>query len=77
VSLVSLFGQQSHLILKVGILENSKASEINTVRELLQTLKINKAVFTLDALHCQKKTVELISETNNGYVITVKKNQFI
>jgi hypothetical protein len=57
VSLVSLFGQQSHLILQIGILENGKASEIKTVHELLNKLQINKAVFTLDALHCQKKTV--------------------
>ena len=55
VSLVSLFSQSSHLILKVGQLENNKGSEINKVSELLEQLEINQAVFTLDALHCQKK----------------------
>lgn len=55
VSLVTFFSQQSHLILKVGKLENNKGSEINKVRELLEQLEINPAVFTLDALHCQKK----------------------
>jgi len=75
VSLVSFFGQQSQLILKVGLLENSKESEIKIVQEMLKELKIDKAVFTLDALHCQKKTVKAIIESGNGYLITVKKNQ--
>lgn len=55
VSLVTFFHQQSHLIVAVGKLENPKNSEIKRVRELLEQLKINQAVFTLDALHCQKK----------------------
>lgn len=75
VSLVSLFGQHSHLIWKVGLLENKKVSEIKTVQELLLTLQISKAVFTLDALHCQKKTVQAIIDSDNSYIITVKKNQ--
>lgn len=75
VSLVSLFGHQSHLIWKVGLVENGKTCEIQSVQNLLQTLQISKAVFTLDALHCQKKTVSIITESNNGYLITVKRNQ--
>ena len=74
-SLVSFFGQQSHLIYQIGVLENDKKSEIHVVQELLGVLQVNKAVFTLDALHCQTQTVEAIVESGNGYVITVKKNQ--
>lgn len=55
VSLVSFFGQQSRLILKVELLENSKESEIKTVQKMLKELKIDKAVFRLDALRCQKE----------------------
>jgi len=54
-SLVSFFGQHSHLIRQVGKLENDKRSEIDLVQELIGTLRIDKSVFTLDALHCQKK----------------------
>ncbi len=54
-SLVSFFGQQSQLIRHVGQLENDKRSEIDLVQELIGMLQIDKAVFTLDALHCQKK----------------------
>ena len=54
-SLVSFFGQRSHLIRQVGKLENDKRSEIDVVQELIGTLRIERSVFTLDALHCQKK----------------------
>ena len=74
-SLVSFFGQNSRLIYQIGVLENDKKSEIHVVQELLRVLQVNKAVFTLDALHCQTKTVEAVVESGNGYVITVKKNQ--
>jgi hypothetical protein len=54
-SLVSFFGQRSHLIRQVGQLENDKRSEIDWVQELIGRLRIERSVFTLDALHCQKK----------------------
>ena len=54
-SLVSFFGQRSQLILQVGRLENDKRSEIAVVQELIGKLRITRSVFTLDALHCQKK----------------------
>lgn len=75
VSLVSFFGQQSRLIWHVGKLENGKSSEITKGQQLLKMFKIKHCIFTLDALHCQKKTVTTIVESDNGYVITVKKNQ--
>jgi len=75
VSLVSFFSQHRQLILKVGVLENHQTSEIPVVQELLNQFEITKAVFTLDALHCQKKTVQAIIKSGNNYVITVKQNQ--
>ncbi|MDD2814992.1 MAG: ISAs1 family transposase [Thiotrichaceae bacterium] len=55
VSLVSFFGHQSHLVLQLGTLENSKQSEIHQVQALLSLFQVEKAIFTLDALHTQKK----------------------
>lgn len=75
VSLVSFFGQQSHLVRQVSILENNKTSEIQVVQQLFESFQIKKTIFTLDALHCQKKTVEVIIRKQNGYIIPVKKNQ--
>jgi predicted transposase YbfD/YdcC len=74
-SLVSVFGQHSHLVYQIGIFENDKKSEIHVVQELLRVLQVNKAVFSLDALHCQTQTVEAIVNSGNGYIATVKKNQ--
>lgn len=54
-SLVSFFGQKSQLIYQIGVLENDKRSEIHVVQEILKVMQIKKAIFTLDALHCQKK----------------------
>jgi hypothetical protein len=38
-------------------------------------MQIEKSIFTLDALHCQKKTAEEIIASGNGYIITTKMNQ--
>jgi len=55
VSMVSFFGQRSELILKMGIMENKKESEIKIVESLLEEFKIEEGILTLDALHTQKK----------------------
>ncbi len=36
-------------------LDNQEVSEIVTVQNLIATLDIQGVVFSLDALHCQKK----------------------
>ena len=51
VSLVSLYGQKSGLVRRVGSLENKKESEIPVVQELLRELDVKHSVFTLDVLH--------------------------
>jgi predicted transposase YbfD/YdcC len=56
-------------------MENKKESEICVIQQLLSQLNLENHVFTMDALHCQKKTVEAIVESNNDYIIKVKKNQ--
>ena len=42
-------------------MENKQNSELVTVRELLDILEVNGLVFTLDALHCQKKLLSRLS----------------
>jgi hypothetical protein len=55
VSLVSVFSHKRGQVLKAAKLENKKQSEIPTVREFIEALDLQGVVFTLDALHCQKK----------------------
>ena len=58
VNLISIFSEQTGTILSVGKILNSKESEIPKVRELIERLDIKGVVFTIDALHCQKKLQE-------------------
>jgi hypothetical protein len=75
VSLISFFGQRSELILKMGIMENKKESELKVVERLLDSFEVKEGILTLDALHTQKKTVLKIEGCGVGYLIPVKKNQ--
>jgi len=63
------------VVVATAIMENKKESEICVIQQLLSQLNLENHVFTMDALHCQKKTVEAIVESNNDYIIKVKKNQ--
>lgn len=71
--MVSLFSQQQGVVVATAIMENKKESEICVIQQLLSQLNLENHVFTMDALHCQKKTVEAIVESNNDYIIKVKK----
>jgi predicted transposase YbfD/YdcC len=75
VMFVSLFSQESGLVLHLKRFENKKGSEIGQVQHTVRDCGLENKVFTGDALQCQKETIELINESNNDYVIAVKKNQ--
>ncbi len=61
ISLISVFSEKSRQILSVGKINNSKESEIPKVKELIKQLDIEGVVFTIDALHCQKKRQQQLS----------------
>ena len=48
---------------------------MTVVRELINMLDIKGAVVTMDALHCQKDTVETIINNGGDYVVQLKGNQ--
>jgi DDE_Tnp_1-associated/Transposase DDE domain len=75
ISLVSVFSAKQKQILRLGRINNGKESEIPKVRELIKMLDLQDVVYTLDALHCQKKTVKAIVASGNNYCIGVKGNQ--
>lgn len=75
VSLVSVFASKSKQVLKVGKINTHKENEIPKVQELLKTLDLQGVIFTLDAMHCQEKTVKAIVKSKNNYVIGLKNNQ--
>lgn len=55
INLVSLYCSKQKLILGNAQVTNGKESEIPAVQQLIAALDLEGVVFTLDALHCQKK----------------------
>ena len=56
VGLVSLFASQSGVSLKLQALTEQENQEIEVVRTLLKSLKLEGLILTMDALHAQKNT---------------------
>mgnify|MGYP001110737529 CR=1 FL=1 len=52
-----------------------KTNEIIAVRELIDMLKIEGSVITMDAMHCQKETIKKKKEKKADYVVQLKSNQ--
>ena len=74
VQVVSAFVHQRQQVLGVTSFQSSKQGEGQAVRDLLKKLQLKDAIFTLDALHCQKKTLTLINQQGNHYVVQLKNN---
>lgn len=74
-SIVSVYTQKRRQILALGCFDTKKNNEIAVVQELIKLMDLEGVVFSMDALHCQKDTVKQIVESNNDYVIGVKRNQ--
>ena len=54
---------------------DEKSNEIVAVPELLDLIDVEGAIVTGDAMNCQKKIVEKITEKRADYVIGLKSNQ--
>jgi predicted transposase YbfD/YdcC len=72
---ISLFSQESGLVLHLKRIENKKGSEIEEGQAIIEHCSLQNKVFTGDAWPCQKKTISLIIKSKNDDVITVKGNQ--
>jgi hypothetical protein len=72
--LVSFFASDSKEIL-IARKTASKSNEIPLVQEMMQEFPLEDMIITLDALHCQSKTLKAIKESGNDYVVQVKDNQ--
>lgn len=54
-ALVSVFAHHRGMIVATQRVEHTKESEIGVVQGLIETLDLHGVIYTLDALHCQKK----------------------
>ncbi|MEG3906316.1 ISAs1 family transposase, partial [Microcoleus sp. B4-C5] len=75
VSMVSVYSHHHGWVVRHQVMENKHSSEVEVVEKLVKELSGNKVVITVDALHCQKKTLALIIKGGNDYIVTLKKNQ--
>lgn len=74
VNLVSLFSVDKKLVHSMGNVDE-KSNEIPKAQELIEKFPAKKVVFSADALHCQKKTIDKIIKKDSYYVLQVKSNQ--
>jgi len=74
IQILTFFAHKSKTVILHGKV-NHKSNEIPLVQKLLKEFKLDNLVLTGDALHTQKKTVDIITQNNNSYVLCVKKNQ--
>ena len=72
--LVSFFASDSKEIL-IARKTASKSNEIPLVQIMMEEFPLKDMIITLDALHCQTKTLRAIRDSGNDYVIQVKDNQ--
>src|SRR3569832_556856 len=54
-SIVSVFSHQRGIVVRTQPLANKETSELTVVQELISEFSGQQVMFTLDALHCQKK----------------------
>jgi predicted transposase YbfD/YdcC len=72
--LVSAWATECHLSLgQVAV--DSKSNEITAIPQLLETLDLQGALITIDAMGCQKAIATQILERGGDYALTVKDNQ--
>jgi len=75
VMFVSLFSQETGLVLHLKKSESKKGSEIEQFQGIVRNCGLENKIFTGDSLHCQRSTVKEISSSKNNYLLQVKANQ--
>lgn len=74
IHMVSAWASQTGVVLG-QIKVNEKSNEIPAVPELLDLIDVKNYIITSDAMSCQKKTVQKITDNECDYVIGLKGNQ--
>ena len=72
--LVTAYDTERDLVLSQKPTE-SKNGESNVVRQMLDVINVKSSIITIDALHCQRDTLEKIAERKAHVVVQVKNNQ--
>jgi predicted transposase YbfD/YdcC len=71
----SCFSQETGIVLRLELWENKEGSEVHHVQDMIKDTGLTDKTFTLDALHSNRVTPQLIIDSGNDYLITLKANQ--
>jgi predicted transposase YbfD/YdcC len=74
-NMVSWFSQEHKLVIMAEFWQNKEGSENAQVKSMIETCGLHNKILTLDALHCSKDTTQAIINSQNDYLIAVKRNQ--
>lgn len=74
IHMVSAWANKNELILG-QVKVDDKSNEITAIPKLIDSLFLEGAIVTIDAMGCQKKIVEKIIEKKADYLISLKGNQ--
>ncbi|VAW90184.1 Transposase, IS4 family [hydrothermal vent metagenome] len=74
IHMVSAWAQHNRLVLG-QVKVDEKSNEITAIPKLLSRLDISGAVVTIDAMGCQKKIAQQITQQEGNYVLSLKGNQ--
>ena len=54
---------------------DKKDSEVKLCQDILEKMDLKRRLITADALHCQRKTTDIIASKRGKYLLCVKENQ--
>jgi predicted transposase YbfD/YdcC len=74
VQILSMFRTEDKIILAHEVIDQ-KTNEIPMVQKLLEDTGLEGYYYTMDALHCQKKTFGIAGEKDKLLIVQLKENQ--
>jgi len=77
VSMVSVYSHEGGWVVRHKVMENHHGSEIEVVEELLKELSGSQIVIERGCTALSKKTIQLIIEGGDDYIIALKKINLI
>jgi predicted transposase YbfD/YdcC len=74
IHMISAWSSKHGLTLSV-IESKGKQNEIETIPDVIDSLCVENATITVDAMGCQTEVAKKITESNNDYILQLKNNQ--
>ena len=74
IHMVSAWASENRLVL-AQVKVDEKSNEITAIPQLLEMLEIAGCIITIDAMGCQTKIAQQITDGQGDYVLAVKENQ--